>query len=600
MPAVSRFVASALLVLCLILMLRHGSYSMQQMQEAHRAEVLELGAKLSSAKAAANVLRAKLSSARSSASEAEAEAAAARAAAATEAKRAREAAAAAATTTTAAAPSTGSRARKGAAGEDAEAPATASSSRIPCGDLGFDGMLTTTSHFPKAQPYKPDPQWAEAAEAVHQAQHPDPCPTDYRLTQFQAWEWGFGSLVNSLVKPMQAAFKAGRTLVSPNLWIYSDTDRTDGFTEMFQPLSSCEAPVTIMNAQSMNCESADTSGGHWRLAPCAFTDLRDDGLHTDESYTKHGAEVLPAKYRERGLFWWVSQLLAYVTRPSDTFAAKLAARKKKLGFDEHGPLLGLHVRLGDSCNDIKRKARKCNTLEDYMPYVRKMVAAYGFKAVFLATDNAAVIADTAKYPEMTWLYNAPNHQSTDNTDSKRIKSGDVRKKAMFSHDNWANCRQHKAVFRGWLTAKAKAKSGHAPELHRDTEALCGNAQTPEECVSLCYKSLPDVVNRVRLNQANGMAMGEEALMDLLLLRDTDALVGKFSSNVDRLAISLITARRGGCVPPFVSLDWAWCFDFAKRHYGEGGTAWNTTAPFTVIPWFGLQGRSIDTRRWAMC
>ena len=94
-------------------------------------------------------------------------------------------------------------------------------------------------------------------------------------------------------------------------------------------------------------------------------------------------------------------------------------------------------------------------------------------------------------------------------------------------------------------------------------------------------------------------MGEEALMDVMLLRDTDALVGKFSSNLDRLAIALMAARRGGCVPPFVSLDWAWCFDFAERLYGEGGTAWNTTAPFHVAPWIG-HAKDNNGKSWAMC
>ena len=48
----------------------------------------------------------------------------------------------------------------------------------------------------------------------------------------------------------------------------------------------------------------------------------------------------------------------------------------------------------------------------------------------------------------------------------------------------------------------------------------------------------------------------DVLVDMLLLAETDVLVGKFSSNLDRLVYALMAnARRGSvCLPPFVSLD----------------------------------------------
>ena len=290
-------------------------------------------------------------------------------------------------------------------------------------------------------------------------------------------------MANSLVKPLQQAFKTGRTLVSPNFWVYSKEDRADGFTQLFQPLSGCETPDLIKRSQSLNCMSSDSSGGHWSSAPCAFSELRDGHLHMDEAYGRNGAKVLPLKYRARGLFWWVSQVLGYVMRPSDAFAAKLAARKKELGFDAHGPLLGLHVRLGDSCADSKRKGRMCNVLGDYMPSVRKMMASYGFKAVFLATDNAAVLADTAKFPEVKWVYSANGkHQSTDTTDSSHIKSGKRQRQpndkgghSWFAHDIWAACRLHKAVFGGWLAAKKNAKAARRQSCPRKRAISVGKS-----------------------------------------------------------------------------------------------------------------------------
>ena len=58
----------------------------------------------------------------------------------------------------------------------------------------------------------------------------------------------------------------------------------------------------------------------------------------------------------------------------------------------------------------------------------------------------------------------------------------------------------------------------------------------------------------------------DVLVDMLLLTETDVLVGKFSSNHDRLVYALMAnARRGSvCLPPFVSLDHPWCADWGVR------------------------------------
>lgn len=55
-------------------------------------------------------------------------------------------------------------------------------------------------------------------------------------------------------------------------------------------------------------------------------------------------------------------------------------------------------------------------------------------------------------------------------------------------------------------------------------------------------------------------------MDLLLLSEGDGFIGKFTSNLDRIAYSLMAARAGGILP-FVSLDSAWCSDWG-RNAGE--------------------------------
>ena len=50
-------------------------------------------------------------------------------------------------------------------------------------------------------------------------------------------------------------------------------------------------------------------------------------------------------------------------------------------------------------------------------------------------------------------------------------------------------------------------------------------------------------------------------LDALLLARCDVLVGKFSSGLFRAAYALASARRGGALPPFISLDAPWCADY---------------------------------------
>jgi len=49
----------------------------------------------------------------------------------------------------------------------------------------------------------------------------------------------------------------------------------------------------------------------------------------------------------------------------------------------------------------------------------------------------------------------------------------------------------------------------------------------------------------------------------MLLAKCDALVGKFTSSLFRAAFSL-KAAECGCLPPFVSLDAPWCYDYGVK------------------------------------
>merc|ERR1712113_725498 len=58
-------------------------------------------------------------------------------------------------------------------------------------------------------------------------------------------------------------------------------------------------------------------------------------------------------------------------------------------------------------------------------------------------------------------------------------------------------------------------------------------------------------------------VAHDATIEVLLLAECDAFVGKFTSNLFRLAYSL-RAAKCNCAAPFISLDAPWCFDFGLR------------------------------------
>ena len=114
-------------------------------------------------------------------------------------------------------------------------------------------------------------------------------------------------------------------------------------------------------------------------------------------------------------FMDVARTIAFLMRPTDAIENLIEESKIELGWEnDEYPVLGVHVRTGDSCNnDIKTNGRaqndlmgrSCQGLDDYIPFIRNMTTMYGIKHIFLATDGGAEIHDaTKKYPEFTWFF----------------------------------------------------------------------------------------------------------------------------------------------------------------------------------------------------
>ena len=190
-------------------------------------------------------------------------------------------------------------------------------------------------------------------------------------------------------------------------------------------------------------------------------------------------------------FSHAAALMARLAVPSHWIAREMTRAKALLGWDvAQRPIIGVHVRDGDSCNSREKAMthRTCGGLKAFMPRVKALAERYKVRTIFLATDGKRVMNETARYPEFKWLV----------LPRERFLVG--------------------------------AGAEHEPRMEQ----------------------------RIASGTLDGRALALESLVDMMLLAETDVLVGKFTSNLFRSAFELRAGRRG-CVPPIVSMDAAWCF-----------------------------------------
>jgi hypothetical protein len=78
-------------------------------------------------------------------------------------------------------------------------------------------------------------------------------------------------------------------------------------------------------------------------------------------------------------------------------------------------------------------------------------------------------------------------------------------------------------------------------------------------------------SNLRQKKFDSFFEAQAALVDLFLMSEGDAFVGKFTSNLDRIAYSLLVGKKQGLVP-YASLDSTWCMDWGmpagKSIYGN--------------------------------
>lgn len=156
-------------------------------------------------------------------------------------------------------------------------------------------------------------------------------------------------------------------------------------------------------------------------------------------------------------------------------------------------------------------ARTCTALSEYMTHARKMKQKYGMKTILLATDSQAVISATKHYPDFTFL-------SIDK----------------FHHDTFTG------KLRGLIWDQIVKRDVHSEELKPTSEA----------------KQI--IADMILLSQCSALI---GTVVCCVCGNDFFILIGKFTSNVFRLAFQLMVAKSNGGMKPYVSLDSPWCSDF---------------------------------------
>ncbi len=326
-------------------------------------------------------------------------------------------------------------------------------------------------------------------------------------------ECGAGCSLNYLIKPLVYAAQTGQAFLNPrSLW--ADDNQCKGrhagrvscyireFAPRDKPDRDCQPYSNFRDGDEVwrRVEQDDDGPGHHKSKKA---DMR---LYTG----KFGLPTMLKEFEHLGLLWNVAQVTKFVMKPQPWLANHILAERKRIGLEDpdNFPVLGVHIRLGDACTDpmIDVKGRRCDGLEYFIPYVRDMIAKFGYRSVFLTTDSQDVIENiTLQHHDITWLYN-------DKIDRRRY---DVFK---------AEKGKERVTIEGVFWSKRVRQAGFTQ-----------------------FQEMKDF------------------LTDTYLLGvHTQGLVGKFSSNMDRIAaaLSVATASSGGtCIKPMLSLDANWCFDF---------------------------------------
>ena len=198
-------------------------------------------------------------------------------------------------------------------------------------------------------------------------------------------------------------------------------------------------------------------------------------------------------------FWSSAAVFAALLRPLAALERVVAAAKARAGLagDAPRPWIGVHLRRGDACREGAYMGRTCSDGDAYAREAAALGRRYGFGTLVVATDSDAALAELAR--------------------------------ALPAH--------------GWpATAKVVASPAPGGRGRQD------DAKRDARIEDLMASGVVDAADEFAA-----------VLVDVALLSDCDAFVGKFTSNIDRLVYPLLVVHRR-TLAPYASLDTAWSKD----------------------------------------
>eukprot|EP00924_Labyrinthula_sp_SR-Ha-C_P016018 snap_masked-scaffold_4-processed-gene-16.16-mRNA-1 protein AED:1.00 eAED:1.00 QI:0/0/0/0/1/1/4/0/1358 len=303
-----------------------------------------------------------------------------------------------------------------------------------------------------------------------------------RFLYLDAPECGAGCTINFLVKPIIYAMINKQKIVTPgSRWLHGSKGKCDKkkhlgcFLKEFASKESCGSRP-----------SQAKDGLLWRR-------VDQDNLDFFKEVNTLLTTLKPKSPVSEPLF-----LLEYI----ESILSDI-----KLKQDDKRKVLGVHIRMGDSCSDPKKeeKGRSCDGFETFEPYIDQMIEEFGYNAVYVATDSEDALSQALSWrKDVAILYNTKLSRSkykvfTDNEDNPKAELS----------------------IEGILFGNPKLKSAG-------------------------FEPFAEMI---------------DFLADLYILgKYTHGIVGKFTSNMDRIAVGY-SAFQHKCLHPVISLDAPWCFDF---------------------------------------
>ncbi len=201
---------------------------------------------------------------------------------------------------------------------------------------------------------------------------------------------GSTSMLSQVLKPWTAAIRLGRAL---------DTPTTVG---LMDPKRCARNPVDL------GCFFEPIGPACERRRGAADLRFNIAQLQRESPANQDGGPI-PVEYRPLGSFWWTAQLMTRLVQPNEWMRSHLDATARAMGLAaalDSGPVIGMHVRHGDSCLEVEvaRTCRECEPLARYMEAIEPYAASIGASTIFLATDSHDILERArADYPKYRFL-----------------------------------------------------------------------------------------------------------------------------------------------------------------------------------------------------